>query len=84
MKDNRKKQIDEIMETIQQLPKEKQKAIYLIIQNIEFFEEICKNSEMTMEEIDEYKVVAIEKGDYVMLVLICMTQVYKEKDNETK
>ena len=53
-----------------------------MLKNIKFFNEICKNPEMTMEEIETHKEIAIEKEDNVMLALLCMAQVYKETEQE--
>ncbi|WP_027630696.1 hypothetical protein [Ruminiclostridium cellobioparum] len=83
MENSKNEYLVKIEEAIKELPNKAQNAIYWIITHFEFVEEMCKNPEMTNEEIEEYKEEAKAKEDYIMLALLCAAQTYKENSNET-
>ncbi|MCI8331346.1 MAG: hypothetical protein HFE78_00755 [Clostridiales bacterium] len=71
--------IDEMVEEIGKLPYKEQQAIGWLINNFDLVEEICKDSALTMQEIEQHKKIAAEKEDYVTLALLCAAEVYKNK-----
>ena len=71
-----------IEKEIKELPKKAQWAIYWIVENFDFVIEVCKESNMTNEEIQKYKKYAREKEDYIMLALLCIAETYKNGDPE--
>ncbi len=82
MEDNRKEQIARIEKAVKELPQKAQRAIFWIIEHYDFVEEMCKNSKMTVEEIEKYKTNAEAKEDYIMLALLCAAQTYMHESNE--
>lgn len=73
---------------IKKLPEKAQNAIYWMMENFEIVMEMCKESDMTDEEIEKYRKIAKEKDDYIALVLLCAAVIYKnnvskKKDNKT-
>lgn len=75
--------LSKIEEEIKELPEKAQRAIYWIIKNFDFVEEMCQDSDMTNEEIEKYKENAIEKEDYIALALLCVAKMYRKRSSET-
>lgn len=73
-------EMTQIVETIKELPEEAQRAVYWIITHFDFVKEICKNSEMTNEEIERYKEEAWEKEDYLLLALLAAAQAFNNDE----
>lgn len=63
---------------IQELPEESQKAILGILENFPFVLELCKNSDLTEEEIEQYMERAVQAKDYTLLALLCAVQAYRK------
>lgn len=74
---------DKIIKMMKELSEKEQDAIVWTIKNINFVKEMCENPGMTEEEIKKYKENAIEKEDYLMLILLCAAETFNNKSNET-
>lgn len=72
---------EELTEKIEQLPEEARRAIIWAITHWELVELLCKDAEMTHEEAEKMKIQAIERQDYVLLVLICAAQAFSQNDD---
>ena len=66
-----------VAEELKKLPEKAQRAICWAIENLDFVVDMCRESEMTCEEIEMYKNEAIEKEDYVLFVILHITEMYK-------
>ena len=66
-----------IEEELKKLPEKAQRAICWTIENLDFVVDMCRESEMTCEEIEMYKNEAIEKEDYVLFLILHITEMYK-------
>lgn len=84
MERNRKIEIKVVQEEIRKLPEELQKAIIWAINNWELVKCLCNDPEMTYEDIEKLKVSAIGKTDYLLFVLACAAQVFKNSDETIK
>lgn len=73
----------DIEKEIKVLPERAQRAIYRIIENLDFVVAMCKETEMTDEEIEKYRIIAREKEDYMLLALLCVAKMYKNSGFET-
>lgn len=73
-----------VKEELENLPEKARRAIYWVIKNWDFVIEICKESNMTYEEIETNKKKAKEKEDYVLFVLLHITEMYKNCANFDK
>lgn len=80
MEKNKDERLAKIEEAIKELPEKAQQAMYGLIAHWDFVIEMCKNPEMTNEEIEKYKEDARAKEDYIMLALLCATQTYNNSD----
>ena len=69
---------------IKDLPEKAQNAVYWAITHFDLVEQMCKASDMTIEEIETLKKNAREKEDYTLLVLLCAAQVYKTTRRENR
>lgn len=83
IENNKEEYLAKIEEAIKRLPEKAQAAICWIINHYDFAEEMCKNPEMTNEEIEKFKEDAKAKEDYIMLALLCAAQTYQNNGNET-
>lgn len=72
-----------IEKEIEELPEKAQWAIHWIVKNFDFVDEMCKEADMTEEEIEKYKKDAIEKEDYIALSLLYIAKIYKKRSFET-
>ena len=79
MKKSEKKQLEKLQEEINKLPIRAQQTICCLIDNFDFVQEICKDSEMSDEEIKKQEEIAEKKKDYMALALLCAVKVYKNK-----
>ena len=75
---DRGEEIQAIQEGIRGLPEELQKALNWAIDHWELVEWLCKGSEMTDEEMEREEIKAIKKEDYLLFVLVCAAQVFKD------
>ncbi len=66
MEKNINNSIAKMEEAIKSLPEKAQEAICWVIMHLDFVEKMCKNLEMTDEELKKHKEDAKEKGDYLM------------------
>ena len=67
MEIDRKEALDRIEKEIKELPEKAQRAIYWVVKNYGLVTKICKEPEMTNEEIQACKETAREKDDYIAL-----------------
>lgn len=74
--------MDEYIQFHLELPEKAQDAIYWTIKHYGVVTEMCKNYELADEEIERYKIQAIEQEDYVMFFLICVAQTYSKNSIE--
>ena len=65
---------------MKKLPEKAQWAIYWVVKNFNPVIEMCKESHMTDEEIKKYREIAREKEDYIALALLCVAEMYKNRD----
>lgn len=82
MEKNLKEKLIKIEKEMKELPTKAQCAVYWIIENFDFVIEICKESDMTDEEIEKYRENAKEKEDYIALALLCVTKACKNMGYE--
>lgn len=68
---------------VKKLPEKAQRAIYWVVENFNLVIEMCKESEMTEEEIEKYREIARKKEDYITLALLCVAKMYKNRGFET-
>lgn len=80
MEKNKDERSAKIEEAIKELPEKAQQAMYGIIAHWDLVVEMCKNPEMTNEEIEKYKEEARAKEDYTMLALLCAAQTFNDSD----
>lgn len=81
MEDNGNEQFIKFEEELNGLSQKPRNAVLWAMKHFDFVEEICKNTKMTMEEIEEYKAYAKAKEDYIMLLLLCAVQTYENEEN---
>lgn len=67
---------------IKRLPVKAQQAIYWIVENFDFAVRICKDSDMTDEEVEKYRKIAREKEDHIVLTLLCVVEMCKNEGSE--
>ena len=69
-----------IEENLKKLPEKAQRAFCWAIENRDFVIEMCRESDMTYEEIEENKKKALEKEDYILFLILHITEMYKNGD----
>ncbi|MCI8590674.1 MAG: hypothetical protein HFE77_08230 [Clostridiales bacterium] len=79
MEKNEYEELVRLEKEIEKLPERAQQAIYWIVDNIDFVIDMCKESEMTDEEIEKQMRITKEKEDYLSFFLLCITEMYKNK-----
>lgn len=84
MKRSKNENSVKIINMIKELPEKEQNAIVWTIKNFNFVKKMCENPEMTEDEIKKHKTEAIEKEDYLMLILLCAAEIFNNKSNETE
>ncbi len=67
---------------IKKLSGKAQQAIYWIVENFDFAVRICKDSNMTDEEIEKYRKISREKEDHIVLALLCVVEMCKNEGSE--
>lgn len=72
----------EFEKEMKKLPEKAQQAIYWVVKNFDFVMELCKKSDMTVEEIEKHREDAREKEDYIALALLLVAEMYKSKGPE--
>ena len=82
MEKNKDEKVKQLLNELKELPDDLQKAVTWAIRHWDLVECICKESEMTDEEIEACKTKARERKDYISLILACAAQVFKHQ-NET-
>jgi len=83
MEKSREEMAAELEAAIRELPEKAQGAICWIIRNYSLVEGMCKNSEMTNEEIEAYIEKAKAEDNELMLALLYLAQTYNnEKGRE--
>lgn len=73
-----------IVEHIKSLPKELQWAICWAIENIELVNQLTEGEKMTEIEIEKFTQTALEKKDYIMLVIVLYKQRKDQCETEDK
>ena len=82
-RDYQSEQIAKLVETIKTLPVKLQEALFWAVENYEALQEMGRNSEMTLEEIQIAIENALAKEEYAMLLLLFITKSMKQsKENE--
>lgn len=76
MDKNRGERIEKIQEEVEKLPEEIQRAIIGALKHWDMVELLCKESKMTDEEIEEMKITAREREDYLLLVFLYAAQAF--------
>ena len=84
MKNSEKKQLEKLQKEINKLPIKAQQTICWLIDNFDFVQEICKDSEMSDEEIKKQEEIAGKKQDYMALALLCAVKIYKNEDSDRR
>lgn len=84
MENNKNEYIVKLEESMKELPIALQDAIVWVLNHFEFFKELCKNAEMTAEELAKYKEEAFKNRDDMMLAILCFAQVLQEAENKEK
>lgn len=79
----KEKGIKFIMEQSETLPDEAQRAISWLIKNIDIVDELTKNEKLTKEEIATLIQNALEKKDYISLVMVLYKQNRDQTETET-
>ena len=69
-----------LLEKIEKLSSGMQEAVAWAIAHWGLVEWLCKDQEMTDEEIERQKAAAIEKNDDLLLLLLCAVQVFNGLD----
>ena len=64
-------------------PEKAQRVICWLVENFDFVIEMCKESDMTDEEIEKYKESARKKEEYITIVLLCIAEMHKNRGYET-
>lgn len=82
MEKNRNEELAKLEKELKELPEKMQRAICWVIENFDFAAEMCREPNLTDEEIETYKEIAREKEDYIMLALLCMAEIYKKEKKE--
>lgn len=86
MEENRDYQLEQITklaETIKILPVKLQEALFWAVENYEVLQEMGKQSELTLEEIQKFKADALAEKSYAEFLLLQITEcVKKSKENE--
>ena len=77
---NKDDRIKVLLNELKELPDDLQKAVTWAIKHWDLVECICKESEMTDEEIEACKTKARERNDSILLILACAAQVFKHQD----
>lgn len=75
----KEEKIEKLAGEIIKLPPEGQGAMDFMIKNFDIIKKMCENSGMTNEEINERMEKAKMSGDYILLGLLCATQVFNDK-----
>ena len=76
----KEEQIVRKKELMKGAPPKLQYAIIRIIDNYDFFEEICQHSGLTENEMQKYKEEALFKEDYLMFAMLCFSQVLEQEE----
>lgn len=79
---NRKDLLHKIEEALKDLPIELQEDLLWVIEHPNLVEYLCKNSEMTAQEIKQYKDHATANDDHLMFVLLCAVEIYYDIPSE--
>lgn len=79
MEKSQEDMIKNMLCTITELPEESQKGLLGILENFPFVLELCKNSDLTEEEIEQYMERAVQAKDYTLLALLCAVQAYRKE-----
>lgn len=66
------------------LPPKAQQAICWIAENFDAVLQLCKEPDMTEQEIKKQIVKAAEKDDYLAVALLSIAQMYKDKECEAQ
>jgi len=80
MEKNMEYSVTKIEKAIKELPEKAQGVISWVIMHFGFVEELCKNPDMTNEEIEKHKECARAKEDYLTLALLCAMQTYNNDE----
>ncbi|MCI8589173.1 MAG: hypothetical protein HFE77_00425 [Clostridiales bacterium] len=78
MEKNENEELIKLEKEIKNMPEGAQRAICWIIDNLDFVIDMCKDSDITDEELDKHKRIAWEKKDYMAFFLLCITKICKK------
>lgn len=84
MKDNKDEKIKKTVEKIKKLPEKAQVACIWAIEHCDMIEEMCRDSKMTMEEIEKYEIIARKRKDYFLLIFLQAVRVYGNNSDKNK
>ena len=79
MEKNRQEIINNLLDKIDNLSEEPKRALLGMFENFPFILEVCEKSDMTEQEMEQYKEQAVEKKDYSLLALVCAVETYQRK-----
>ena len=77
MEEKRGNEIWKLFQELWELPEEPKKALFDTLCSFPFVLEICENSNISEEEIEQYLKDAAARKDYRLLALFCIIQVYQ-------
>lgn len=82
MEKNREEKIEQIQLDFQKLPIKWQRVIVWVVENWEIVEVMCKDTTMTIEEMEENIREARTRGDASMEILNRLAKRFKEQKSE--
>lgn len=66
------------LENVNKLPDKAKECVYLFIENFDCITEMCNNTVMTDEEIEQKIKAALEARDYMLLMILYYYKAIKE------
>ena len=84
MEEKRGNEIWKLFQELWELPEEPKKALFDTLCSFPFVLEICENSNISEEEIEQYLKDAAARKDYPLLALFCTIQAYQQEHKDGK
>lgn len=84
MEEKRYDEIWKLFQELWKLPEEPKKALFDTLCNFPFVLELCENSNISEEEIEQYLKDAAARKDYPLLALFCTIQAYQQEHKDGK
>lgn len=75
MEKDRQEIVNDLLDKIDNLSEEPKRALLGMLENFPFILEVCKKSDMTEQEIEQYKEQAVDKKDYSL----CAVETYQRE-----